>query len=361
MFLAETEEKLDSLKDSKAILNSIVENSTDQIFLLDRDYKYLIVNKALAAVLGKTSEEIIGKTISDEYPAETAARFKGNVDKVFSTGKNFFLEEKMHAQGQELDISTSLNPVLDDKARIIAVAGIVRDITERKNLEKRLHEEERLAAIGTTAGMVGHDIRNPLQAIMGDLFLIEQEVNANRNCESKDIAENIANINENIYYINKIVSDLQDYTRIIEPSLTEINLKNLIINAIEGHKIPDEIKFQVDIEDNVLLKTDPTYLKRIIANLFRNALQAMPQGGKLTIKAYREESMMTITVEDTGVGIEDNDIPQLFKPLFTTKAKGQGLGLAVVKRFVEALNGTISLDTHVGKGTKFTIRLPLKS
>ena len=359
--MARIKEARKSLEESETFLNSIVENSSDQIFLLDKNHKYLIVNKALATVTGTTPDEIIGKTISDVYPAETAARFKANVDKVFGTGKSLFLEEKMFTQNQERDISTSLNPVRNTTGKIIAVTGIVRDITEHKNLEKALHEKDRLAAIGATAGMVGHDIRNPLQAITGDLYLIEQEINTNRNCESRDIAESIHNINENISYVNKIVSDLQDYTKAIAPTLTETNLRSLIINAVEDNKISEDIHFQVDIAQDVTFKTDATYLKRIMANLISNAIQAMPQGGKLTIKAYREENMMTISVEDTGVGIEDKDKPQLFKPLFTTKAKGQGLGLAVVKRFVEALKGTVTFETQVGEGTKFTIQLPVQN
>lgn len=347
-----------SLEEPEYILRSIVENSSDQIFMVNRSHKYLIVNKALADVLEKSAEDIIGKSISDLYPQETAARFSNNIDDVFSTGKSLFIEEKMVVKGQEIDISTSLNPVKDDTGRLIAVTGIVRDITERKSLEKQLHEKERLAVIGSTAGMVGHDIRNPLQAIIGDIYLIEQEINTNPKCTSQDIAENIASINDNIMYINKIVSDLQDYTRAIAPALSEVNLKTLINGTLEGLKKNREMHLQVDINKNIQLKTDATYLKRILANLITNAIQAMPKGGKLTIKAKEEKDTVTITVKDTGLGIEEKDKPQMFKPLFTTKAKGQGLGLAVVKRFVEALNGTITYETQVGKGTKFTINLP---
>ncbi len=347
-----------SMKDSEEILRSIIENSSDQIFLLDKNYKYLIVNKALANAIGKSPVEIIGKTISDTYPEETATLFKANIDKVFRFGKSLFIEEKMVAQGRELDISTSLNPVFDKLGRIVAVTGIVRDITEHKELEKRLQEKERLATIGATAGMVGHDIRNPLQALINDMFLIEQEISINPKCENKEIALYIENINDNISYINKIISDLQDYTKTTKPTLTEGNLKEIVDKVMEDYKTSENILFQVDIKDDIILKTDTTYLKRILSNLASNAIQAMPKGGKLVIQAYREDGVITIIVEDTGVGIIDSDKPQLFKPLFTTKAKGQGLGLAVVKRFIEALNGMITFESQVGKGTKFTIKLP---
>ena len=116
---------------------------------------------------------------------------------------------------------------------------------------------------------------------------------------------------------------------------------------------------EVEVEANLVLNTDTDYLKRIIDNLVNNAIQAMPNGGKLIIRgSEQDDGMATIVVQDTGVGILDKDKSNLFKPLFTTKAKGQGLGLAVVKRFVEALQGTITFESQEGKGTTFIIRLP---
>ena len=103
---------------------------------------------------------------------------------------------------------------------------------------------------------------------------------------------------------------------------------------------------------------EPTLLNRILGNLMINAVQAMPNGGELSIKANREANDVVITVEDTGVGISDEIKPKLFTPLFTTKSKGQGFGLAVVKRMTEALNGTVTCESEKGKGTKFILRFP---
>ena len=106
------------------------------------------------------------------------------------------------------------------------------------------------------------------------------------------------------------------------------------------------------------INADPAILRRIMGNLVTNAVQAMPEGGKLTINAFKEADEFVITVEDTGVGIPSDIKPKLFTPLFTTKSKGQGFGLAVVKRMTEALGGSVSFESEQGKGTKFIIRLP---
>jgi len=123
--------------------------------------------------------------------------------------------------------------------------------------------------------------------------------------------------------------------------------------------VPENIKASSIVDADVKkLNSDQTIVKRIIENLILNAIQAMPNGGRLTVKARKEQGDSVITVEDTGGGIPENVRPKLFTPLFTTKSKGQGFGLAVVKRMTEALEGTVTFETEVGKGTMFIVRLP---
>jgi signal transduction histidine kinase len=172
--------------------------------------------------------------------------------------------------------------------------------------------------------------------------------------------ESIESIEENIVYINKIVSDLQDYTRPLKPNIEEVNLKDLINNTLITANIPENVQAEVYVKANLILKVDAAYLRRVLTNLVVNAIQAMPNGGKLTINASTEKDEALISVKDTGVGIPEDVKDKLFIPLFTTKAKGQGLGLAVVKRLIEGLNGKVSFESEKDKGTKFTISLPFK-
>jgi PAS domain S-box-containing protein len=260
------------------------------------------------------------------------------------------------------------------------VIGIEQDITDRKLIElqleqyskhleqlveertKQLKDAGRLAAIGATAGMVGHDIRNPLQAITNELFLTRQAIENAPDVPSKSEAiESVAFIQDQVNYINKIVSDLQDYARPLKPTLSEVTLEKLIAGSFSSLSVPDNVEARTRF-DEVLpkIKTDPWMLKRIIVNLATNALQAMPNGGTLTIHAAynRQANRVALTVEDTGVGMSTEVQKKLFTPLFTTKSKGQGFGLAVVKRLTEVLGGSISFESQEGKGTKFTVELP---
>lgn len=229
---------------------------------------------------------------------------------------------------------------------------IFQNVTERK-------DTDRLAAIGQTAGMIGHDIRNPLQAIVSELYIAKEAIANTPHLEDKTLAlESIELIEEQTDYISKIISDLQDYARPIKPDIKEVDLAKLVVSVFQTVRVPDKILLKIDVKGFPKIKTDPTLIRRALTNLINNAIQAMPDGGSLELCAVKTEDRAVITVTDTGKGIPEEIKPKLFTPLVTTKAKGQGLGLAVVKRLVEALGGSITFESELGKGTTFTINLP---
>ena len=225
---------------------------------------------------------------------------------------------------------------------------------------KQLKDSERLAAIGQTAAMIGHDIRNPLQSIVSELYLAKSELQTiTEDRVRNNLTESIENIEKDLDYINRIVQDLQDYAKPIKAVVGETDLEKVIDEVVKKSSVPKTIKVYTRVEEDAKRVTaDPDLLKRILGNLVTNAVQAMPEGGKLNINSYQDPGDTIITVQDTGAGIPEAVKPKLFTPLFTTKSKGQGLGLAIVKRMTEALNGTVTFESEEGKGTKFIIRLP---
>jgi signal transduction histidine kinase len=227
---------------------------------------------------------------------------------------------------------------------------------------KQLRDSERLAAIGATAGMVGHDIRNPLQAITGDLYLAKTDLASIPESEEKQtIQESLTEIEKNIDYINKIVQDLQDFARPLKPNVEETDLKLVIDQLLAKNGLPENINVSVKVESGArLFVADSTFINRIMYNLVNNAIQAMPKGGQLFIHVYKESNDVVISVKDTGVGIPEAVKGKLFTPMFTTKSKGQGFGLAVIKRMTEALGGTVTFESQEGKGTTFTVHIPPK-
>ena len=303
---------------------------------------------------------------------ETMKRLTSGENKVVSSNRNLTKDGRMI-------YCTWYNSVLrDNNGKIVSVFSFVEDNTAKvkaeevtkennRNLEilveertKQLKDSERLAAIGATAGMVGHDIRNPLQAITSDVYLIKEDLKGMPEHEEKRLAmESLEGIDKNVAYINKIVADLQDFARPLVPRIEEVNLKLVIDELLAKNGVPENIKVTVRVEAAAQkMITDSIFISRIMVNLVINAIQAMPKGGKLVIHAYKEANDFLIAVKDTGVGIPEDVRGKLFEPMFTTKSKGQGFGLAVIKRLTETLGGKVTFESQVDKGTTFIVRLP---
>ena len=359
------EEKLRGLS---AYSRSLIEASVDPLVTISADGKITDANKAAEDVTGCLREELIGSNFSYYFtePEKADAGYK----KVFSDGfvRDYPLAIRSKS-GQITEVLYNASVYRDEAGRVQGVFAAARDVTERNKAEahamesaRRLKDTERLAAIGATAAMVGHDIRNPLQAITSDVYLAESELENLPDGEAKkNICESLRETEKNIDYINKIVSDLQDYARPLNPRAQESNIKTIVEEMIAKQKLSPEFKVAVDVDDDAQrIIADPDYLKRIISNLILNAIQAMPNGGKLTIRCNRDNKSgeLLLTIQDTGVGIPDDVKDKVFEPMFTTKSKGQGFGLAVVKRMTEKLGGTVTFESKHGKGTRFIVRLP---
>jgi signal transduction histidine kinase len=225
---------------------------------------------------------------------------------------------------------------------------------------KQLKDKERMAAIGEIAGMVGHDLRNPLQAVSCEIYLTKNQLSMLPSSGQKTkLQASIEAIEEQTGYMGKIVSDLQTFVKPVQAQKQAVNLKQLFVGVLDQVVIPENIQSNLQIKGALTITADPYLLKRVLINLVTNAVQAMPEGGELTIKAQDNAAGQTlIVVKDTGVGIPKEVKSKIFTPLFTTKAKGQGFGLAACKRSVESQGGTITFESEADKGTKFIITLP---
>jgi PAS domain S-box-containing protein len=371
------EDKLKNAKEQYDLLfNSVNEGFANYRAVYDEngrlnDLLVLEINPAGAKYSGVAREEQLGKTWRQVWV--------GIEDSVFDLYRQ--VDETGSARNFEhfSNITSRWYGISIYKISKDQFAVTFTDITERKQLQqkieeytknledlveqrtKQLKDAERLAAIGATAGIVGHDIRNPLQAITGDLYLVKTDLSSIPESEEKQaIQESLIAIENNIDYINKIVQDLQDYARPLNPKPEEADLKLIITKLFAKNNMPDNIQLSIKVENSAeKISTDSYYINRIMFNLINNAVQAMPNGGKLNVHAFRDSKDLVMTVKDTGVGIPKDIQGKMFTPMFTTKSKGQGFGLPVVKRMTESLGGTVTFESQESKGTTFTVRLPL--
>ena len=237
----------------------------------------------------------------------------------------------------------------------------LEDLVEERTM--MLSNTTRMAAIGETAGMVGHDLRNPLQTIINTIHLAKESMKMDEVSPTERhlrLERALDTIREQADFMNKIVSDLQDYARQTKPTFVEYDMQTLINETLSSISISKAVEVSSTVEPDLpKLNVDPSLLRRAFTNIVTNALQAMPDGGKLRIKAWRSEKLATVSFQDTGKGISEDVKAKIFSPLFTTKEKGVGLGLAVTRRLVESHRGEIKVTSKVGEGTTFTVEIPL--
>ncbi|MGZ4903801.1 MAG: PAS domain-containing protein [Halobacteriota archaeon] len=346
------------------ILDGILSASPEHIYIYDRDMRYRFASKSALATLEVKKSELIGRTWRElNFSRESMEPLEINVQRVFGTGTSIQGEIVWPSSDGDRVYEYVLSPIYNQEGKVDAVISATRDITERKRVEAALKDAERLAGIGQTATMIGHDLRNPLQALQYTLELERIYFNAVASDAQADprvtkAVQLFSNMEQQIQYMDKIVSDLQDYARPLKPEAEETDIAALIDKTLSVLTIPESITVHVDVPALLTAFVDSHLMQRMLANLVLNAVQAMPEGGELIIGAATEGDGVTLTVHDTGQGVPYEMRDKLFSPLTTGKAKGTGLGLAVVKRIVEAHNGVITFESEDEEGTRFTVRLP---
>ncbi len=228
---------------------------------------------------------------------------------------------------------------------------------ELQETQEQLVRKERLAVLGQMAGGVGHELRNPLGAISNAAYFLRLVLEAPR----PDVRETLNILEIEVAKSERIISSLLNFASPKSPILLKVNVNEIIQEALSSTKIPDNVSVTSQLcEAQQVIRVDPVQLCQVFTNLILNAIQAMPQGGQLAIRCeVSDTGYVIVSLADTGIGISKDDLARIFEPLFTTKAKGIGLGLAVSKTFVEAHDGMIEVESEMGEGSTFKVRLPL--
>lgn len=370
------------LQELEAKYSAIVEQAKDGVFIV-QDGVFCFANKAMAEISGYSIEEIGGMRFLDIATPESkevvAERYKLQM-----AGENApsFYEFKIRCKDgttREVELSTN---IIQYKGRI-ADMGVLRDITARKKTEEELRkayfelkemqemliQSEKMAALGRFSSGLAHEIKNPLGIILGGLEFLEKTLSKEDNPEVKTA---IQKMKETILRANTIVQDLLRFSRPSELVMEMINPNNLINDNLSlfKYRIPlSNIKIETQFaEEEMFIEVDKTQMVQVIFNLLMNAIEAMPKGGKITIKTYKttlskssDKQVCVIEIIDTGEGISKENLSQLFEPFFTTKAdkKGTGLGLCMAKAIVENHKGNLIIESESGRGTDVKIILPI--
>ena len=254
---------------------------------------------------------------------------------------------------RELAVVEEANAGLEDRVR-----QRTRELTETQD---QLVRKEKLAAIGQLAGGIAHDLRNPLGAIKNALYYLKRRMATSEAARANPrIGQFLEIMDDEVQHASQIISDLMSFARVRKPSLSPTNVVEVLDGSLSSLAMNDGVQVVRDLEPELpVVMADRDQLYRVFLNLAGNAQEAMSEGGRLTVGARHADGHLEISFADTGAGMGEELLAKIFEPLFTTKAKGTGLGLAVCQEVVQAHGGSIRVQSAPGRGSTFTVVLPL--
>jgi len=316
-------------------------------------YRYLgQIDTVIRISNSALNEELAGRKRAEETLKNYQKNLEAQADD--RTEKLLKINEQLEIEiGDRKNIEKEIKELNENLENRIAKRTL-----ELKKAHESLMRKEKLSALGEMASSVGHELRNPLGVIKNAMYFFNLKKDR---FEDETIQESIKIINSEIETANKIINNLLDFTRVTSPVRISLNLNHLLREALKKSVIPPEIDVVEDLSDSLYpTAVDATQMTQIFLNLIENAVQAMEEGGTLTISTRASNDYVVVDISDTGFGIPKCDLEKIFEPLFTSKAKGTGLGLSICHRLAEANNAILEVNSTEGQGSVFTIRVETK-
>ncbi|MBI5746505.1 MAG: PAS domain S-box protein [Nitrospirae bacterium] len=347
------------LKETKDYLENLLEGANDVIFTLNHEGVITYVNKKVEE-WGYRKEELIGssflKILSKKHKGE---RLKRTVAEGI---RQTYEVEIMNKSGEMKYAVLSISPLRGSEEEMAGVLVIAYDITERNRLEQQVAQAEKMSAIGQLAAGIAHEINNPIGGIMNCLYNLR-----NKRLPKEREGLYIKSMEDGIQRVQRTVEQLLDFSQQHEPQLTAIDVNNLVedVLSLMSYAITKNVirlKKELDLKlPKVML--DQHKIGQVVMNMLLNAVQAVKGEGEIKVSTFNEDGWCCIAITDNGTGIPPHIMSKIFDPFFTTKdvGKGTGLGLAVSLGIVEKHSGRIDVKSEEGKGSSFTIKLPLKA
>ena len=360
-FLNSLVRQLQELRQKQEINTGIINRATDAIVTINEDHVIVGYNLGAEQMFGFTRAEALGQDLTIIIPTPYKAEHRVYVRRYVATREARMIGKhaRLNAQrrdGREFPISISFS-VAEIRDNLY-FTGIIRDITEYKEMEDRVLQSERLAAVGNTVAHVAHEIKNPLIIIGGFARQLLKAPGFDDQVRRK-----LTIIAEEVSHLEEMVAEMRDFVHHPPAQKRQGQIMAAVDEALELFQDTlREQHIQVRrVEETPLppVTFDPKQVHQVLINLFKNALEAMPEGGEITVTSRVKGANAEISVSDTGAGIAPEAAGNIFQPYFTTKAKGTGLGLAICQNIMAEHGGCLFADSTPGRGATFTIQLPL--
>ncbi|MBI2894052.1 MAG: PAS domain S-box protein [Deltaproteobacteria bacterium] len=365
------------------LYEAIFDHIAHPIFIKDRQFRFVLLNRALCELVGYRREEMIGKTDYDFFPEPEADFFRQKDLEMFTSGREVTIEQEpiTDSAGVRHVLATTKVPLRAASGEVTHLVGIIHDITRLKEAEEALKNanevlelrvaertralqlaqeellrKERLAVLGRLVGGLAHQIRSPLGALTNAVYILKRRLED----LPPEAAHALEIIKEEAWRANRIISDMIDYARVRPISPTPVPVTEVIDAATRRGWITPTVRVELELPGSLPpVAIDRAQVEGAISNVVRNAVDAMPEGGPLRIDARQEGDEVVVGIQDTGAGVPEEVRERLFEPLVTTKADGLGLGLTTARALIENQGGRIDCVQSGPAGTRFEIRLPV--
>lgn len=347
------------------LYHTMFESSGDAIIITSladgRAGQIISANAAAARLYGYSSDELLGMDVTCLVPVGKVKQYHDRVKTVIDGSWSHQRVHRIKKDGSLISIDLSMGMLILDGQK--HVLSFCKDITAQLRAEEELQRANQMALVGQMAAGLAHEIKNPLTGIKISLDVLADELELQ--LEDKELFVRI--INE-VDRMEKLLKNLLNYARPPQPQFDQVDINQLLSYSLKNAEVATAGDRNITIDfhsyfskDLPLVEVDASQLQQISLNILLNAVDAIETEGTITVSTHTEgDDHFRIQISDTGRGISEASLKKIFTPFFTTKVKGSGLGLSICKRLIEQHSGTIEVSSHIGKGTSFTMILPLK-
>ncbi|MFZ6017485.1 MAG: two-component system sensor histidine kinase NtrB [Nitrospirota bacterium] len=334
------------LRDLEFFNKKVIESLPSGLFTTDTSGNVLIFNHAAERITGVKKDFIIGKRIDRALPFLRLPILDGRMEGIIKD------------DGVEKIIGLNISTLRDIGGKDTGLIGIFQDLTELKKLETDIKKKEKWAVVGELSASIAHEIRNPLASLKGSIEMLKEgTIPQNHRERLMEIAL------KEMGRLNRIITDFLTYSRPGQPEFKRFDLHSVLNETLELLKNVEQnkgnISIKKDFSGRLEVNADPQKIHQVFWNLGINAIEAMPEGGELVVSTKNREEAVEISFRDSGHGIHEKNIKEIFYPFFTTKEQGTGLGLAIAYRIIEEHKGKLTVNSRYGSGTTFEIMLPM--